>query len=245
MQPAIEFKDVSKRFFSRRQKPFLAREIANRLFRRRTVVEETWALRGVSLEVHPGECLGVIGPNGSGKSTLLSLAAGIIHPTSGSVSVRGRIGPLLELGAGFHPDLTGYENIFLNASLLGLSREEVEEKLQQIIDFSELGDFIHAPLHTYSSGMQARLGFAVVSQVDAQVILVDETLAVGDAHFQAKCEVAVRNFVEKGCTMLIVSHDLSTVQRMCSRAAWIDQGKLRALGEAEDVCKAYQESVGV
>ena len=239
MEPAIRFDRVSKGYRVARAKPFLARAMFERLAARGTPREQVWALKNVSFDVTPGECVGVIGSNGSGKSTLLSLAARTSYPTTGLVEVRGRVGPLLELGAGFHPDLTGYENVFLNASLLGLSRREVEDRIEAIIDFAEIGDAVHAPLMTYSSGTQARLGFAVVAHIDAEVILIDETLAVGDQHFQHKCEAAIRRFVDRGATLLVVSHDIATVRKICGRVIWIESGEVREIGQADAVCEQY------
>ena len=243
MEPAIEFKGVAKSYPMGWQPPFLARELFRRLMRRSPAAPPRlhWALRDLTFQVSRGSCTGVIGANGSGKSTLLSLIAGTSYATAGEVKVRGRIGPLLELGAGFHHDLTGYENIFLNASLLGLRRGEVEERLERIVDFAEIGEFLHAPLHSFSSGIQARLGFAVVAHIVPDILLVDEILAVGDQHFQEKCEQAIAGFRRRGATMVLVSHDLPAVERLCDRVLWIDQGRLRRSGTARELCREYRE----
>ena len=200
-------------------------------------------MRDINLEVGPGEAVGVIGANGSGKSTLLSLVAGTAYPTTGYVTVEGRIGPLLELGAGFHPDLTGYENIFLNASLLGLRREQVEENLDSIIEFSGIREFIDAPIRTYSTGMAARLGFAVIAHSDPEILLVDEVLSVGDAQFQVRCEETIERFLANGTTMLLVSHNLVTVERLCQRVVWLDRGRMREHGPTTDILARYHHAL--
>ncbi len=243
MLPVISFRNVYKCFKMTQRRPFLAKEIFNRLTLRTTKDRKVWALKNINLEVQKGECIGVIGPNGSGKSTLLSLAAKTNYPTQGEVEVKGRIGPLLELGAGFHPDLTGYENIFLNASLLGLTKKEVEESLEDIIEFAEIGEYLHAPLHTYSSGMQARLGFAVVAHINAEVILIDETLAVGDKKFHEKCERTIQRFIQGQKTMLVVSHDIGTIKRICNKVIMLEKGEIKAEGEPEEVCSLYEKSM--
>jgi lipopolysaccharide transport system ATP-binding protein len=197
------------------------------------------ALDGVTFEVRPGECLGVIGRNGSGKSTTLSLMAGVYPPTSGTVSVNGRVSPLLELGAGFHPDLTGEENLLLNGTILGLTREQVVAKRDAIIDFAELGEFIRRPLRTYSSGMMARLGFSIVVHLDPEILLIDEILAVGDEAFQAKCMKKMATFRESGTTMVFVSHDMESVARLCDRVVLLDAGKNVATGAPQVVIAEY------
>lgn len=199
---------------------------------------EFWALRKLGFEVGRGETIGVIGRNGSGKSTLLQILCGTLTPTTGNVTVRGRVAALLELGSGFNPEYTGRENVFLNASVLGLTREETEARLNDIVAFADIGDFIDQPVKTYSSGMAVRLAFAVVAHVDADVLIVDEALAVGDAYFQQKCFRWLRQFREQG-TVLFCSHDLSTVMSICQRAIWLDRGHVRMEGPAKDVCEAY------
>jgi ABC-type polysaccharide/polyol phosphate transport system ATPase subunit len=196
-------------------------------------------LNGVSFEVRKGECLALIGKNGAGKSTLLSLLANIYKPTSGEIEVRGRVAPLLELGAGFHHDLTGLENIYFNAVILGLTRKQVQERIPQIVEFSELGDAIQAPVRTYSSGMMARLGFAIAIHVDAEILIVDEVLAVGDQHFERKCYQKVQEFREAGGTILLVSHQLDTVGKFADRVIWLKDGKVELEGKPEDVIAEY------
>jgi lipopolysaccharide transport system ATP-binding protein len=197
------------------------------------------ALDGVTFEVRHGECLGVIGRNGSGKSTTLGLMAGVYPPTSGTVTVSGRVSPLLELGAGFHPDLTGEENLLLNGTILGLTREQVIAKRDAIIDFADLGDFIRRPLRTYSTGMVARLGFSVVVHLDPEILLIDEVLAVGDEAFQAKCMKKMASFRESGTTMVFVSHDMESVEKLCDRVVLLDGGKDVATGPPREVIAEY------
>lgn len=241
MTGTIQLDSVSKRFRLARQKPFLAKDLFRRLLQRPSSVDHVWALRDVSLEVGPGEAVGVVGANGSGKSTLLSLVAKTAYPTEGHVTVTGRIGPLLELGAGFHPDLTGYENIFLNASLLGMTRESVDRHLDAIIEFSGIAEFIDTRIQTYSTGMAARLGFAVIAHCEPDILLVDEALSVGDAGFQRRCERAIGNFLARGTTMLLVSHDLVSIERICHRAVWLDGGRVREQGPVPDILNSYRQ----
>jgi len=197
--------------------------------------EHFWALRDVSFEIYPGETVGLVGTNGSGKSTILKLISRIIDPTKGRITVTGRLSALLELGAGFHPDLTGRENIFLNGSILGLGRAEMQKKLSNIIEFADIGDFIDVPTRNLSSGMQMRLGFSVAVHVDPKVILVDEVLAVGDYSFQLKCLDRIHQMQREGVTILFVSHDFSAVQDLCSRVIWLDEARVRADGPASEV----------
>lgn len=201
------------------------------------------ALEGVSFEIRKGESFGFIGRNGAGKSTLLGLIAGVLSPERGSVRVRGRVSPLLELGAGFHPELTGRENILLNGVLLGLTRAEVEAHTEEIIAFSELGEFIDQPVRTYSSGMYAKLGFAVISTLHPEILLVDEILSVGDLAFAHKCEEKFRQFREsRDVTIVLVSHGLESVATLCDRAAWVEDKTIRMIGPARDVVAAYMEA---
>lgn len=202
--------------------------------------EKFRALQDVTFDVRRSEVFGVIGHNGAGKSTLLKVVSRVIKPTTGRVVVRGRTAPLLELGAGFHPELTGRENVYLNGTLLGFSRAEIGAMFEEIVDFAELWDFIDAPIRTYSTGMSIRLGFAVATARRPDVLLVDEVLSVGDAAFQEKCSARMNEFRERGTTILLVTHDVTLVQSMCDRALWLDHGKRAALGPAETVVEAYQ-----
>ncbi len=205
-------------------------------------VERMTALRNLNFTISKGETVALIGRNGSGKSTLLGIIARVYLPTSGQICVNGRVAPLLELGAGFHPDLTGIENIFFNGVILGLTRKQVAERLPQIVEFAELEEYIDAPVRTYSSGMLMRLGFAVASHVDADILLVDEVLAVGDARFQQKCYQKIQQFQQEGRTILFVSHDMEAVRQVAGRAIWLDEGTIRADGETETVVQQYLQA---
>jgi ABC-2 type transport system ATP-binding protein len=207
---------------------------------RRARYEEFWALKGVDFEVPAGSTFGVIGSNGSGKSTLLKCLAGILTPDKGSVSIRGRVSALLELGAGFHPELTGRENVFLNGAILGLSRREITDRFDDIVEFAGLEKFIDTPVKNYSSGMFVRLGFAVAAHVDPEVLLIDEVLSVGDESFQRKSAERIEQFRRDGRTIIFVSHGLSQVEQLCENVAWIDRGELKTIGLAGDVISAYQ-----
>ena len=210
--------------------------------RRKQFYQEYWAVRDVSFRIERGETVGIIGRNGSGKSTLLKVLAGILEPTSGSADIRGRVAPLLELGAGFNPEFTGRENVTLSASLMGLTEAEIAERFDDILAFAALGDFVEQPVRSYSSGMFARLAFAVAAHVDPDVLIVDEVLSVGDAAFHQKCMRYIQRFKENG-TLLFVSHDTVSVNALCDRAIWMDQGSVRADGDARDVNFAYQASL--
>jgi lipopolysaccharide transport system ATP-binding protein len=201
------------------------------------------AIKEVSFAVCDGETFGILGRNGAGKSTLLALIAGVLRPTAGKISVQGRISPLLELGVGFTHELTGVENILINGVLLGLRRKEIESKLDDIISFSGLGSFIDQPLKTYSSGMQIRLGFAIAIHVQPDILLVDEVLAVGDAEFQEKCFARITDLQRAGVTIVLVSHNLNTVETLCDRAVWIDQGRIVTLGSPQEVVARYQSEI--
>lgn len=210
------------------------------LWWKRRGIERLEVLKGIDLTVGSGECVAVVGRNGAGKSTLLSLLARVYKPTSGQVCVEGRIAPLLELGAGFHPDLTGIENIFFNGIILGLSRKAIRARMDQIIAFSELDRHIDAPVRTYSSGMLARLGFSVAMHVDADVLLVDEVLAVGDFAFEQKCFAKIDEFKAAGGAILFVSHEMPDVRRVATRCVWLNGGRIEAQGDPETVIRAYE-----
>ena len=206
----------------------------------RSEYEDFWVLRGVSLSVRAGACLGICGPNGAGKSTMLKLIARILPADHGRITVRGRIAPLLELGAGFLPDLTGRENVLLNGAILGLRDGEIRRKIDTILEFADLGDFIDSPVWTYSTGMYARLGFAIASHVEADILLLDEILVVGDASFQAKCEDWLTELRGGGTTVVVVSHDLNSLVKLCDRVIWLDDGRIVQDGGAEEVVNAYR-----
>lgn len=219
-------------------------ETVIRWLHRRMRYTDLWALRDVSLRVEQGEIVGIIGRNGAGKSTLLRVIARVIKPTAGTVLTEGRLVPLIDLSAGFDMELTGRENIFLNGALFGLSRGEMDGKVESIIDFAELPGFIDAPMRTYSSGMIVRLGFAIVAAMDADVLLVDEVLAVGDERFKEKCAERFGSFREDGVTIVLVSHNMNLVQSLCSRAIWLEHGSIVDEGPAAPVVDKYLGAVG-
>jgi len=235
----IEVKDVWKKFRIYRERSRMLKEVFINLFRGGDRYEEFWALKGVSLSVRRREAVGIIGKNGAGKSTLFKVMCGVLRPERGTVEIRGRISPLIELEAGFHPELTGIENIYLNGAIYGMTRREVQRKLPQIVEFSGLGKFIHSPIRTYSSGMHARLGFSLAINVDADILLVDEVLAVGDAEFQEKCYRRIKGMRQEGVTIVYVSHNLNSVVDICDRALWLDEGEIRMEGDPEEVVKSY------
>ena len=234
---AIRIDDVSKRYELHPRRELFARTALRKL---RRPSEPFWALRHISAEIRPGEKVAIVGGNGAGKSTLLGIVAGVIAPSSGRVTRSGRVSALLELGTGFHPDLTGRENIRLNASLLGLSSAEVDRKFDSIVAFSELERFLDEPLRTYSSGMSARLGFATAIHVDPEILVLDEVLAVGDSAFQAKCVKRVGEMAASGATLLVVSHQIGLIQTMCRRALWLEHGRLKLDAAVEEVAAAYE-----
>jgi ABC-2 type transport system ATP-binding protein len=231
---AIEVENVAKKFRLFRERPT---SLKQRLLSSRSRAEDFWALRDVSFDVREGSTLGLIGHNGSGKTTTLKIIAGILRPTSGVVRERGRLAALLELGAGFHPELTGRENVYLNASFLGLSRKETDSVYDAIVGFAELEEFMDNQVKFYSSGMLVRLGFAVAVHVDPEVLLIDEVLAVGDEAFQAKCVERIRQFQREGRTIVLVTHALDTVRAVCDRAVMLHHGEVHALGSPDDVVR--------
>jgi ABC-2 type transport system ATP-binding protein len=235
--PAITVEGVSKRFRLYRERPSSLKE---RLLRFRVHAEELWALRDVSFEVPEGVTLGLIGPNGSGKTTLLKIIAGIIRPTSGRVTARGRIAALLALGAGFHPELTGRENVYLNASILGLSRAETDAVFDDIVGFAELEEFIDNQVKFYSAGMYVRLGFSVAVHVDPAILLVDEVLAVGDLAFQRKCLERIERFQREGRTLVVVTHAPDLVVRVCDEVVLLDRGRVVARGDPREVVRDFR-----
>jgi ABC-type polysaccharide/polyol phosphate transport system ATPase subunit len=237
-RPAIELSGVSK-YFYRHAGRVLLRNYVEGWFNK-DHKERFYALKDVSFRLDLGESLALVGSNGAGKSTLLSLIAGLTEPDDGLIRVNGRVGALLQLGAGFHPDLTGAENIRLNAALMGLSRKRTAELYETIAEFAEIGDFVEEPLRTYSSGMTMRLAFAVAVHLDPDILIIDEVLAVGDAAFQAKCIGKLEEHKRSGKTLLFVTHAVGSVQRFCDRALWLDHGHLMMDGPATQVVKAYE-----
>lgn len=243
MTAAIKLDAVSKKFSLQRERTRSFQDLFLSLPKRRRGGyrgrEDFWVLRDVSFDVAPGEAVGLIGANGAGKSTALKLISRIIEPTSGTVQVNGKVGALLELGAGFHPDLTGRENVYLNGSILGLNRREIDRKLDEIVAFAELERFIDVPVKHYSSGMYVRLGFSVAVHTEPEVLLIDEVLAVGDHAFQHKCLDRILDIRRQGVTICFVSHDLESVRRLCSQAIWLEGGRIQATGDVNDTISAY------
>lgn len=244
--PAIRIHDLSKRYEiyeapRDRLKQFFMPRVQRKLgIQARQYFREFWALKNLSFDIKRGETVGIIGRNGSGKSTLLQMICGTLTPTSGSVETSGRIAALLELGSGFNPEFTGRENIYLNASVLGLSQVQIEERFSAIVGFADIGDFVEQPVKSYSSGMTLRLAFAVIAHVDADILVVDEALAVGDAFFTQKCMRFLRDFMKTG-TVLFVSHDTASIKSLCSRAVWLERGEVVLEGSAKEVCERYLE----
>jgi lipopolysaccharide transport system ATP-binding protein len=239
----IRAEGLGKRYQRVHEPPMLLRDMALLVSGRKRKIDEFWAVRDVSFEVAKGETLGVIGRNGSGKSTLLTLIAGTSFPNAGSVSVRGKISVLLALGAGFNYDMTGEENIIVAAGLLGLTSAEARRRMHQIVEFAELADVIDTKIRFYSSGMMARLGFAIAINISPDILLVDEVLAVGDVGFQQKCTAEIRRMQAEGATIVLVSHGMIMVQGLASRALWLDEGRVRQLGDADQVCEDYERVV--
>jgi homopolymeric O-antigen transport system ATP-binding protein len=241
---AVRLEGVCIRYRVPRERIISFKEYAIRRIQRRVVYEDFWALRDVTVALRRGDSLGIVGRNGAGKSTLLRVVARVLQPLQGRVRVVGRLAPLLEIGAGFHAELTGRENVFLNATLLGHTQRETEEKLDEIVDFAELRDFIDAPLRTYSAGMQARLGFGVATAWRPDVLLMDEVMAVGDEAFRTKSQARIDQFRERGATVLVVGHNLALISATCERALWLHHGRTMAYGLAPDVVELYRSRAG-
>ena len=239
---AVEVKDVTMIFNMASESLTNLKEYFIKLAKHELFFEEFRALKHISFDVHRGEVVGLVGTNGSGKSTMLKIIAGVLEPSEGKVRVHGNIAPLIELGAGFDPELTARENIYLNGSLLGYTKEYIDENFDAIIDFAELKDFVDMPLKNFSSGMVARIAFAIATITEPDILIVDETLSVGDVFFQEKCERRIQHFIESGdVTVLFVSHSMDQVERICQRAVWIEKGDLRMDGPVDEVCKAYHD----
>jgi ABC-type polysaccharide/polyol phosphate transport system ATPase subunit len=240
MNSIVEIRDIWKKFPMKRDRPGFKEFMVNLpKFIKRNPNSYFWALKGVSFDVKNGECLGIIGKNGAGKSTLLSLILGTIYPTKGYVKVSQKITPLLELGAGFHPDLTGKENILINGVLLGLTKDEAMKRAEDIVVFSEIAEFIDMPVRTYSSGMYLRLAFSVAIHTDPKLLLIDEILAVGDEAFQKKSKDALISLIKGGVTSIFVSHSMPAVKEICDRVIWLDGGEVKAQGKPAEVVQEY------
>ena len=245
MDPLVRFDRVSKRYRLGLTRTSVPTMIANRIRRRSAAAtpDVLWALKDVTFDLRRGESMALVGPNGAGKSTLLKLLSRITMPSEGSIRVTGRLSALLELGAGFHPDLTGRENIYLNGTILGLSRQFINQRFDEIVAFAELGDFINTPIKRYSSGMEVRLGFAVAASIEPDILLVDEVLAVGDAAFREKCLKRIRTLIDRGTSVMFVSHNLYMVQAVCSTALYIQKGRVLCSGETQKVIEAYERDL--
>ena len=238
----VDVRNVTIRFNLANQKVDNLKEYVIKLVKKELMFQEFLAVKDVSFTVRKGEAWGIVGTNGSGKSTLLKAISGILKPYKGSIQVNGSIAPLIELGAGFDGNLTARENIFLNGCVLGHSEKYMKEHFDEIVDFAELWDFLDSPIKNYSSGMKARLGFAIATMVRPEILIVDEILAVGDYKFRKKCEKRMDEMLGNGTTLLYVSHSIQDIQKMCSHALWLDKGKMMMVGEAQEVCKAYIEA---
>lgn len=241
MASAIEVNDITMKFNMSKERIDNMKEYLIKLLKHQLFYEEFTALEHVSLIVEKGEVCGIVGLNGSGKSTLLKVISGILKPTEGTVKVNGTISPLIELGAGFDPEMTARENIFMNGSVLGYPRDFMREQFNGIINFAELTEFVDVPIKNFSSGMVARLGFSIATLVKPEILIVDEILAVGDFLFQQKCEKRIQEMMAGGTTVLIVSHSIDQIERLCSRVMWLEHGRVRMFGETAEVCEAYKE----
>lgn len=240
-ESAIQVSNVSMMFNLNREKVMGLKEYVVKALKRKLFYDEFWALKNISFDVTRGEIVGIIGLNGSGKSTLLKIIAGVFKPTKGLVTVNGEVAPLLELGAGFDPEFTAKENIFFNGALFGRSPKFMDSMYNEIMDFAELWDFENVPVKNFSSGMNARLGFAVATCVKPEILILDEVLGVGDFRFQEKCENRIKELLVSGATVLLVSHAINDIKRMCSRAILLRKGELVCVGDAGEVCQVYQD----
>ncbi len=240
---AVEIKNVEMHFNMSKEKLESLKEYFLRLVTRKLMFEDFVAINNVSFNIKKGDVFGLVGLNGSGKSTMLKIISGILTPTKGSVQTIGTIAPLIELGAGFDMDLTARENIYLNGSVLGYSKRFMDEKFDEIVEFSEMRDFLDTPMKNYSSGMVARIGFAIATMTKPDILIVDEILAVGDFHFQEKCEKRINEMINNDdTTVIIVSHSIEQIERLCKHCAWLEKGNLKMIGDAKDVCEAYKNS---
>mgnify|MGYP001182130146 FL=1 len=236
---AVEVHNVSMRFNLAREKVDSLKEYFIRNVKKNLARDEFYAVKDVSFNIEKGDSFAIVGSNGSGKSTLLKMIAGIYKPTSGHIVVRGSVAPMIELGAGFDQDLTAAENVFLNGAVLGYSRSYIREYFKSIIDFAELWDFVDVPIKNFSSGMKARLGFAIATTVEPDILIVDEILSVGDAKFKQKCEQRMAEMKAKGVTMILVSHSMDQVLKTCNKAMWINKGNMMCIGDVKEVCARY------
>jgi ABC-2 type transport system ATP-binding protein/lipopolysaccharide transport system ATP-binding protein len=242
MANAVELRDVHMHFNKSREKIDSLKEYCIKLVKGQLMYEDFAALQDITLDIGEGDVFGIVGLNGSGKSTLLKIVSGILKPTRGTVQIRGTIAPLIELGAGFDMELTARENIYLNGSVLGFSRAMMNGRFEEIVEFSEMREFLDVPMKNYSSGMVARIGFAIATITRPQILIIDEILSVGDFHFQQKCEHRIREMMEGGTTVILVSHAIDQIERLCRHALWLERGRVRMEGDAQSVCAAYRNS---
>ena len=241
-EAVIRLENVGVRYRIASERVATFKEYMIRRFQGQIKLGDFWALRQVDLKIYKGEMIGLIGPNGAGKSTLLKLIARVMRPTKGRVLVKGKVAPLLEFGAGFHPDLTGRENIFLNGALLGFTNDQMQEKFDRIVEFAELWEFIDVPVRNYSSGMTARLGFAIATDINPDILILDEVLSVGDEAFQRKSLSRMEGFRHLGATIILVSHNMDPILEMCQRTVWLDHGQVKMVGASGEVVEAYREA---
>jgi ABC-type polysaccharide/polyol phosphate transport system ATPase subunit len=241
MHGELEFQGVGMRFRMYREKVFTLKEAVLQRFRHLKTADDFWALKSITARIGQGESVALIGHNGSGKSTLLKIAAGVLRPTTGMARVEGRVSPMIELAAGFDPDLTGRDNVFLNGALMGYSRKQMNQKFDGIVEFSELGEFIDMPVKNYSSGMYARLGFAIAADVEPEILIIDEILAVGDEKFQAKCKERIDRIRASGCTIIYVSHAMESVRELCKRVLVLHHGQLVFDGATDPAIEKYRD----
>lgn len=239
---AVELRNVEMHFNMSKEKLESLKEYFLKLVTRKLMFEDFIAVDNVSFDIKKGDVFGIVGLNGSGKSTTLKLISGILTPTRGTVKTQGTIAPLIELGAGFDFDLTARENIYLNGSVLGYSKKFMDEKFGDIVEFSEMREFLDTPMKNYSSGMVARIGFAIATVTKPDILIVDEILAVGDFHFQEKCEQRINSMINDDTTVIIVSHSIEQIERLCKHCVWLEKGKIRMIGDAKEVCDAYKNS---
>lgn len=244
MDRIIEVRDVSMRFRMANDRINSIKEYLVQLIKKQIKYNEFEALKHVNFEVNRGEVVGIIGRNGAGKSTLLKIISGILKPSEGAVTVQGNIAPMLELGSGFDFDMSGRENVFLNGAVIGFSKEYLDSKFDEIVEFSEIEQFIDVPLRNYSSGMIARLAFSIATVIQPEILIVDEVLSVGDAAFQEKSHARMMELMHGGTTVLFVSHSLYQIRQMCSRVVWLDHGEVKMFGETDEVCDAYEKANG-
>lgn len=238
----IELKNVSMQFDLNIEKVNSLKEYLIKFLKKEIKFEKMWALKEINLKIEEGDVWGIIGFNGAGKSTLLKVISGILKPTIGEVMINGNISPLIELGAGFDMDLTARENIFLNGYILGYSKKMLKEKFDEIVDFSELRDFLDVPLKNFSSGMVARLGFAIATIIDPKILIVDEILSVGDFKFQQKSEQKIKAMMGNGTTVIFVSHSIEQVEEICNKVVWLEKGKIKKIGNSKEICEEYRNS---